>query len=103
MKGEKILMSQKQLQRFRVVGLVEIGRITLEEAAVKIGVSYRQAKRICKRVREKGGHGLMHGNVGRSPQHRIPDKVKKNILQLSCQKYGEFNDRHFWEQLLERR
>jgi predicted DNA-binding protein (UPF0251 family) len=54
MKGEKILMSQKQLQRFRVVGLVESGRITLEEAAVKIGVSYRQAKRICKRIREKG-------------------------------------------------
>ncbi len=39
MEGEKILMSQKQLQRFRVVGLVESGRITLEEAAVKIGVS----------------------------------------------------------------
>jgi len=59
MKGEKILMSQKQLQKFRVVGLVESGRITLEEAAVKIGVSYRQAKRICKRVREKGAQGLL--------------------------------------------
>jgi hypothetical protein len=41
MKGKKILMNQKQLQRFRVVGLVESGRITFEEAAVKIGASYR--------------------------------------------------------------
>ena len=40
MKGEKILLSQKQLQRFRIVGLVESGRTSLEEAAVKIGVSY---------------------------------------------------------------
>jgi len=101
MKGEKILMSQKQLQRFRVVGLVESGRITLEEAAVKIGVSYRQAKRIWKRVREKGAQGLLHGNAGRSPQHRISDSLRKCIVELSCQKYAAFNDRHFGEQLLE--
>jgi hypothetical protein len=53
MKGEKILMSQRQLQRFRVMGLVEVDRITLREAAGKMGLSYRQAKRIWKRVREK--------------------------------------------------
>ena len=101
MKGDKVLLSEKQLQRFRVVGLVESGRMNLEEAAVKIGVSYRQARRICKRVREKGAQGLLHGNAGHSPQHRISDSLRKSILELSCQKYGAFNDRHFWEQLLE--
>jgi hypothetical protein len=54
MKGEKIELSQRQLQRFRVMGLVEVERITLREAAGKMGLSYRQAKRIWKRVREKG-------------------------------------------------
>ena len=53
-------MSRKQLQGFRVVGLVESGRITLEEAAMKIGVSYRQARRICKRVREKESVNMGH-------------------------------------------
>src|SRR4030042_4126552 len=101
MKGEKIVMSQKQVQGLRVVGWVESGRITLEEAAVKIGVSSRQAKRICKRVREKGAQGLLHGNAGHFPQHRISDSLRKCIVELSCQKYAAFNDRHFGEQLLE--
>ena len=53
MEGEKIKLSQRQLQRFRVMGLVEVDRITLREAAGKMGLSYRQAKRIWKRIREK--------------------------------------------------
>ena len=101
MKGDQILMSQKQLQRFRVMSLVEAGKITLKEAAEKIGRSYRQAKRIWKRFREKGVQGLLHGNEGRSPQNRIPDEVKKRIVELSNQRYGAFNDRHFWEELWE--
>jgi hypothetical protein len=35
MKGEKIELSQRQLQRFRVMGFVEVRRITLREAAGK--------------------------------------------------------------------
>jgi transposase len=101
MEGEKVFMSQRQLHRFRVVGFVESGRISLKEAAEKMGVSYRQAKRIWKRVREKGAQGLLHGNAGRSPQHRIPDSLRKRIVELSCQKYAAFNDRHFGEQLWE--
>ena len=45
--------------------------------------------------------GLIHGNTGRSPQNRILDKVKKSILELSCQKYTDFKDRHLGEKLLE--
>jgi transposase len=102
MKGEQILMSQRQLQRFRVMSLVEAGKITLMEAAEKIGRSYRQAKRILKRVKEKGAEGLLHGNCGRCAQNRIPDALKKRLEALSRQKYGMFNDRHFWEELLEK-
>jgi transposase len=102
MKGDQILMSQRQLQRFRVMSLVEAGKITLKEAAEKIGRSYRQAKRIWKRVKENGAEGLLHGNCGRSPQNRIPDILKKRIEELSRQKYRIFNDRHFWEELLEK-
>jgi hypothetical protein len=65
MEGEKILMSQKQLQRWHLMGLVKGGKITLGEAAKKIGVSYRQAKRIGRAIREEGMKGLVHGNLGR--------------------------------------
>ena len=38
MKGDKITLSQGQLQRYRVMSLVEAGKITLKEAATFGGV-----------------------------------------------------------------
>jgi transposase len=101
MKGDKITLSQKQLQKFRVMSLVEAGKITLKEAADKIGRSYRQAKRIWKRVKEEGVKGVIHGNAGKLSNHRTPEEVQEKVLQLSRQRYGEFNDTHFTEKLLE--
>ena len=50
-------MGQKQLQRWHVMGLVEVGKITLKEAGEKIGVSCRQAKRIRRAVRQNHSEG----------------------------------------------
>jgi transposase len=101
MKGDKITLSQKQLQRYRVMSLVEAGKITLKEAADKIGRSYRQAKRIWKRVKDEGVKGVVHGNTGKPSNHRTPEELQEEVLQLSRQRYGEFNDTHFTEKLLE--
>jgi transposase len=101
MEGEKILMSQRQLQRWHLIGLVEVGKITLGEAGEKMGVSYRQAKRIRRAVKQKGAKGLIHGNVGRPPPNRISEALRQRILGLSGGKYKEFNDTHFAEKLVE--
>ena len=45
--------------------MVEVGKITLKEASERVGVSYRQAKRIDSAIGEKGMKGLVHGNWGR--------------------------------------
>jgi hypothetical protein len=39
MEGDKILVSERQLQRFEVMGWVEGGKITLKEGGEKIGMS----------------------------------------------------------------
>jgi transposase len=101
MEGEKIYMSQRQLQRLEVMSLVEAGKITLQEGAEKIGMSYRQTKRIRKRVQEKGGKGLLHGNTGNPSNHRMKEGIRAKVLQLSRKVYGEFNDQHFTEKLAE--
>ena len=101
MKREKVLMNQKQLQRYRVRGLVEERRITLREAGEKIGVSHRQTRRIWQRVREKGVKGLIHGNTGRVAWNRISEVVREFVIQLSRDGYREFNDTHFTEKLRE--
>jgi molybdenum-dependent DNA-binding transcriptional regulator ModE len=40
-------------------------RLTLTDAAEKMGVSYRQAKRLHKSFENDGISGLLHGNHGR--------------------------------------
>jgi hypothetical protein len=64
MEQEKILMGERELRRWHLMELVKAGKITLKEAGEKIGVSYRQAKRIRRTIRERGLKGLIHGNWG---------------------------------------
>lgn len=49
MKKEIIAMSERELQRWRLIGLVDGGNIALKEASEKMGVYCRQAKRLRKR------------------------------------------------------
>ena len=41
MKGEKILLSQRQLQRWHLMKMVEVGKIAMRGAGEKIGVCYQ--------------------------------------------------------------
>ena len=77
MKGEKIFMSQRQLQRFKVMSLVEAGKITLKEGMEKIGMSYRQTKRIRKRVQKKGVKRLIHENTESPLNHRMKEGIRR--------------------------
>ena len=94
-------MGQKQLQRWHLMKMVEVGKITLKEAAERIGVSYRQAKRIGRAIRERGIKGLVHGNRGRPSNHRIKESLREKVLELSKGVYWDFNDTHFTEKLRE--
>ena len=61
METEKILMGQRELKRWHLMELVKGGKITLREAGEKIGVSYRQAKRIRQAIRDRGIKALVQG------------------------------------------
>jgi transposase len=101
MEQEKILMGQKELKRWHLMKMAEAGKITLREAGEKIGVSYRQAKRIGRAIRERGMKGLVHGNRGRPSNHRLKESLRKKVLELSKGVYWDFNDTHFTEKLRE--
>ncbi len=83
------------------MGLVEGGKITLRKAGEKIGVPYRQAKRIRRAIKEKGMRGLIHGNTGRPSLRRLSEVLRQKVLQLSRKIYPDFNDTHFTEKLRE--
>jgi transposase len=101
METEKIPMGQKQLQRWHLIKMVEGRKITLREAGEKMSVSYRQAKRIRRAIRDRGMKGLVHGNRGRPSKRRMDDWLREKVLALSKEVYWDFNDAHFTEKLRE--
>src|SRR3972149_1484902 len=101
MEQEKILMGQRELKRWHLMEMVKVGKITLREAGERIGVSYRQAKRIGQAIRERGIKGLVHGNRGRPSNHRLKESLRERVLKLSGEVYWDFNDTHFTEKLRE--
>lgn len=94
-------MSEKQWRRLDVVERIERGEMTIAEGATALGISTRQMKRIRKRIAKEGQRGVVHGNTGRAPKHRITALVRTRIVQLRRELYRGFNDQHFTEKLLE--
>ena len=62
-------MSCKELRRAGVLARVESGELKLVDAAVVMGVSYRQSKRLARRYGEMGTEGLKHGSAGRESNY----------------------------------
>ena len=94
-------MSQKERQRYHLLEMVVGGKITLKEAITVIGVSYRHAKRVKRKFITEGAKGLIHGNRGRPSPKALNHELAQWIIELSLNKYTNFNDTHFTEKLKE--
>jgi len=87
-------MSSKELRRAGVLARVKSGELKLVNAAVMMGMSYRQTKRLAKRYREGGAKGLQHGSAGRESNRRKSKKFRERVLRLVGKKYsGEEGER----------
>jgi transposase len=87
-------MSCKELRRAGVLERVKSGELKLVNAAVMMGLSYRQTKRLAKRYREEGAKGLKHASAGRESNRRKPGKFRERVLWLVGKKYsGEEGER----------
>jgi len=102
MRQETFTLSQKELQRVGVISACIKGDMACARAAGLLCLSVRQIKRLKKRMREDGEAALAHANRGRPSHRRLPDAVRRRILQLARGSYAGFNDHHLCEKLVER-
>jgi len=86
-----VTLTQSELNRAFVLQRVVDGHIVIREAALVLGLSERQVKRLKKKFLREGAAGLAHGNRGRKPAHAIPNAVREKVLQLAQTKYGGCN------------
>ena len=100
--GTILIMKQKELQRAHALAMVFEDIITLKRASEIMGVSYRQAKRLKSKFGKEGIKGLAHGNRGKNSSRCLSKEISEKILNLSQEKYFNFNDTHFTEHLIEK-
>lgn len=94
-------MSIWQWKRWDTVQRVMSGLMTNAEGARVLGISARQLRRVRARVAQLGQAGVVHGNRGRAPAHRVAEEIRVGVAQLRLGKYEGFNDQHFTDKLVE--
>ncbi len=87
---ETLNMSRKERKRLVVMEQVQAGGLTLVEGAERMGLSYRQAKRVWKRFREQGHSGLIHASRGRIGNRRLDQALKQQALALFDENYSDY-------------
>ena len=91
--------TKDHLHRWYVLQMAIDGHITLLEASKRLGISYRQAKRLKSVVGRSGLAGLQHGNRGKRSKRAISDHERMRILHLARTQYAELNDTRLAERL----
>lgn len=85
-----LVMNEKERRRLEVLSRVKREEISLVEAAQILDLSYRQTKRVYKRLREEGDSGLVHKQRGKPSNRQISPTVKKNVLNRYQERYEGF-------------
>jgi transposase len=95
-----VFVSKKDLMVYRIIEDYRVGKLTRQEAALKLGVSERTVTRKAAGIRRSGLEGILHQNRGRLPSNKTRPEVKEQYLAFYRGKYSKFNFSHALEQIL---
>lgn len=88
--GDLLIMSAKERKRKVILEEVQQGLLSLKGATQRLGVCYRQAKRLLARYRKEGDSGLVHKSRGKASKRAIAIEYKTKVTEIYHQKYPEF-------------
>jgi hypothetical protein len=88
---ETLNMSKRERERLAVMTGVKQGEVTLVQASQRLGLGYRQTKRVWRRYQDQGDAGLVHRLRGKPSARRKPGKIRAQVLALySDERYADF-------------
>src|SRR5258707_15007196 len=79
---KRTAMSTRELRRAEVLARVKSETLRLVDAAKMLEGSYRQAKRLLQRYREKRGKGLLHRSAGRGSKRGDAVEILREDLLI---------------------
>ncbi len=97
-----IILSMKETERIAIMDNLVAKRIKQKHAAVLLGISIRQVRRVVKRYKRDGIAGLTHQSRGRKGNKAMNVEKKESIVALIKQQYPDFGPTFAAEKLLER-
>ena len=92
-----MLLTMKEVNRLRVLQGYMDGKILIEEAGRILKRRVRSVYRMVAKVRGKGPEGVLHGNRNKLSPRRVPEAVRKKVIELALGKYRDINDTHLCE------
>ena len=95
-------MNQKEQPRLQILNSLLSEHMTVDQAAILMGVSTRHTRRILAAYRKEGAAALAHGHRGRRAPNTTPDSIRTEVLRLARTRYSEANHTHLSELLRER-
>jgi hypothetical protein len=85
-----LTMSNKEIDKLKVIHNVLQKRLKQRQAARQLGISTRQVRRLCKRVRREGNRGLIHRLRGLPSNHQLKISLLTESLDKVKTLYPDF-------------
>ena len=96
-----VAMSERDVQRIRVLSEVLGGRRSVSSAATLLDITPRQARRLLGRLRDGGGGAIGHRLRGRPSNRKIAPELRDHAVALVRESYPDFGPSLAAEKLAE--
>ncbi len=84
------MLNGKERDRLKVLHEVKGGLLTQSVAAVQLGISDREVRRLLVRIAEEGDGGVIPRLRGKASNQRLPESLRARALKLVKAKYSDF-------------
>lgn len=95
------MLTQQEQVKFTVINHALQGKITNGKAAVILGISSRQVKRLKKKVRQEREQAVVHGLKGGISNHQLDSSLRQEVLIHIREEYIDFKPLFVSEKLEE--
>ncbi|WP_084883124.1 helix-turn-helix domain-containing protein [Vibrio sp. qd031] len=96
-----ITMSDRDINRFKVLQDVRERRLRQIDAAAILNISPRQVRRLLSQLNQFGASSLAHSSRGRPSNRRYPDEFRSEVLTIIRAQYADFSPTFACEKLTE--
>jgi hypothetical protein len=99
--AETVALTMGELDRLQVMSQLAARRLTRRRAAVLLGLSQRQVRRLYRAFRRDGAKALASRRRGRPSNRRLPAATREDALRLVRERYRDFGPTFAHQKLTE--